>query len=86
MAGTSEELSGQSEQLAEMISFFTVNSAHAVGYSGSSSSSHQGIGDQAQSRLSHVSERVFRESQKAAGDVFEASGKSDNLDNEFESF
>ncbi len=84
MASTSEELSGQSEQLAEMISFFVINEAV-----GSRTRVAVGAGQPArpaaQPRIAHV-EPTFKATPQDDGEAFEASGKRDSLDNEFESF
>ncbi|MDT8442676.1 MAG: methyl-accepting chemotaxis protein [Desulfuromonadales bacterium] len=83
MASTSEELSGQSEQLAEMISFFVMDEGtHGRSRSVVSGQSHRPV---AQPKIAHV-ESNFKPTPKVDGDVYEASGKRDSLDSEFESF
>ncbi len=79
IASTSEELSGQSEQLAEMISFFTVDD----GTHGRRSS---GARVQSQPKIAHVAEPKFKRAPQLDGEVFEATGKRDSLDNQFETF
>jgi len=85
MASTSEELSGQSEQLAEMISFFTVDDG-TYGSSRTGRSAGKRGGDHTQPKIGHVIPQNFNKSAKQDGEVFEASGKRDSLDSEFESF
>ncbi|MCK4509315.1 MAG: HAMP domain-containing protein, partial [Desulfuromonadales bacterium] len=80
MASTSEELSGQSEQLAEMISFFKV----AEGMS-----DHERV-EQGRSEINHPkiahAASSFQTAPQPDGEVFEAAGKHDSLDNQFETF
>jgi len=84
MASTAEELSGQSEQLAEMISFFAVDDGtHGRLGRGSQQSAQK---SSAQVKIAHVSEPQFKQTRQPDGDVFEATGKRDSLDNEFETF
>jgi methyl-accepting chemotaxis protein len=84
IASTSEELSGQSEQLAEMISFFTVDDG-THGRRGLGS--HKpGANVAAQPKISHVAEPKFKQAPQPDGEVFEATGKRDSLDNQFETF
>jgi methyl-accepting chemotaxis protein len=84
IASTSEELSGQSEQLAEMISFFTVDDGtHGRRGSGGHKS---GANVTAQPKIAHVAEPKFKQAPQPDGKVFEATGKRDSLDHEFESF
>jgi methyl-accepting chemotaxis protein len=83
MASTSEELSGQSEQLAEMMSFFRLNE----GTYGASHLDNTGSGPvKTQPKIAHVSEQRFKPTPQQDGEVFEATGKHDSLDNEFETF
>ena len=67
-----------------MISFFSVDD----GTHGRSGSGYRNAGDKvkAQVKIAHVSEPQFRQARQPDGDVFEASGKRDSLDNEFETF
>ncbi len=84
MASTSEELSGQSEQLAEMISFFTVDDGtHGSRRSARNSS---GANVTAQPKIAHVAEPNFKQAAQPDGEVFEATGKRDSLDHQFETF
>lgn len=86
MASTSEELSGQSEQLAEMIAFFRVDEG-TLGRKGVVSSAQKQAGRaQGQPKIAHVAEVKFKPTPHKEDDVFEATGKRDSLDNEFESF
>ena len=39
-----------------------------------------------QTKIAHVSEPKFKQTNQRDGEVFEASGKRDSLDNEFETF
>lgn len=84
MASTAEELSGQSEQLAEMISFFVMDEAV-----GSRAHLASGVGQSvkktAQQKIAHV-EPKFKATHQDDGEIFEATGKRDSLDNEFETF
>jgi methyl-accepting chemotaxis protein len=84
MASTSEELSGQSEQLAEMISFFAVDDG-THGRKGLSGQ-RPGVNVTAQPKIAHMSEPKFKQTSQPDGEVFEATGKRDSLDNEFETF
>jgi methyl-accepting chemotaxis protein len=85
MASTAEELSGQSEQLAEMISFFNVNEGTNARMSmGQKTSASNFIAKQA--KITHVAEPRFKPTPQQDGEVFEATGKQDSLDNEFETF
>jgi methyl-accepting chemotaxis protein len=83
MASTSEELSGQSEQLAEMISFFSVDD----GTHGRNYISVKGQGAvKSQAKIAQVAEPKFKQTRQLDGEVFEATGSRDSLDNEFETF
>lgn len=84
MASTSEELSGQSEQLAEMISFFVMDE----GTHGRNRASGSRVGGAAkgQPKIAHVAEPRFKPTPQQDGEVFEATGKRDSLDNQFETF
>ena len=85
MASTSEELSGQSEQLAEMIAFFVLDD----GSNGRNRSSHiasSGKAVKKQPKIAHVAEQAFKPMSPQKGEAFEAYGKRDSLDSEFESF
>lgn len=83
MASTSEELSGQSDQLAEMISFFSVDD----GTHGRNYVSVKGQGAvKSQAKIAQVAEPKFKQTRQPDGEVFEATGKRDSLDNEFETF
>ena len=85
MASTSEELSGQSEQLAEMIAFFVVDEG-THGRNRSAQGTRIGGLPKSQPKIAHVNEPKFRQAPQRGGDVFEATGKRDSLDNEFETF
>ena len=85
MASTSEELSGQSEQLAEMISFFAVDGGSHGRHRTAASNRSAGAGS-SQPKIAHVAEPKFKQTQQQDGEVFEAAGKRDSLDNEFETF
>jgi len=83
MASTAEELSGQSEQLAEMIAFFRV----AEGISSSTRVGHGKVASgkpASQPMIAHVNSSF--QPKRQGGEVFEATGKRDSLDNEFETF
>ncbi len=84
MASTAEELSSQSEQLAEMIAFFSVDDGtHGQRFQrGENSASKR----PSQVKIAHVAEPQFKQTRQPDGDVFEATGKRDSLDNEFETF
>ncbi len=84
MASTSEELSGQSEQLAEMIAFFRVDDGtHGQRFKRElNSSAHRS----SQVKIAHAGEPKFKQGRQPDGEVFEATGKRDSLDNEFETF
>ncbi len=86
MASTSEELSGQSEQLAEMISFFILDEGtHGrTRMSLSNNAAQQTPQAATQARISHVKSEF--ESKQEEGQPFEAKGQKDSLDNDFESF
>jgi methyl-accepting chemotaxis protein len=84
MASTSEELSGQSEQLAEMISFFVMNETSGS-YARTAVNAGQPTRPAGQPKIAHV-EPTFKPTPQADGETFEAKGKQDSLDNEFESF
>ena len=82
MASTSEELSGQSEQLAEMISFFAVDAA-----GGQTRVAAPGVAKPAAPQAKIASDTpTFKTTPQGDGEVFEASGKKDTLDKEFETF
>jgi len=85
MSSTSEELSGQSEQLAEMIAFFILDEGthgrnRAVQGSGSGGAFNK------QPKIAHVAQNTFKPTTQPKGEAFEAYGKRDSLDNEFETF
>jgi len=79
IASTAEELSSQSDQLAEMISFFSVDDG-THGRRGSA------VRAQSQPKIAHVAEPKFKQTKQPDGVAFEATGKRDSLDNEFETF
>ena len=79
IASTAEELSSQSDQLAEMISFFAVDEGNH-GRRGSA------VRAQSQPKIAHVAEPKFKQTKQPDGVAFEATGKRDSLDNEFETF
>lgn len=84
MASTSEELSSQSAKLADMMTFFDVDDGtHGHRGSGSHNTSAKRT---TQIKIAHVDEPKFRQARQPEGDVFEAAGKRDSLDNEFETF
>ncbi len=84
MASTAEELSGQSEQLAEMIAFFRIaEKMSARARDGHGKVAHcKPVANQP--KIAHVNSSF--QPKKQGGEVFEASGKRDALDNEFETF
>ena len=82
-------LSGQSEQLAEMISYFKVDAAMGGRRRQMQVQSAPVEGQQqsvVQPKLAHAAGPVFQSNAKSDGEVFEASGKRDALDNQFEEF
>jgi methyl-accepting chemotaxis protein len=82
MASTSEELSGQSEQLAEMISFFVMEEgSHRLNRTSAGSRKAN-----TQPEIAHVDEPRFKPTPQQDGEVFEAIGKRDSLDSEFETY
>lgn len=86
MASTAEELSGQSEQLAEMISFFVMDEG-TDGRTRLSQVNEAGRSVTSQPKIAHVQSEAFRPSpQQQENKVFEATGKRDALDSEFETF
>ena len=85
MASTSEELSGQSEQLAEMIAFFVLDDG-TYGRNRGSHGSSRGVSVKKQPKIAHVAKQNFKPTSQKSGEAFEAYGKRDSLDSEFESF
>ena len=84
MASTAEELSSQSEQLAEMIAFFSVDDGtHGQRFQRGENSTNN---RPSQVKIAHVGEPQFKQTRQPDGEVFEATGKGDSLDNEFETF
>lgn len=87
MASTSEELSSQSEQLKEMISFFTINeSAQSRTQTNIAPAQAGGGFTVAHPKIAHVVEPTFKPNGSQSGEVFEASGKRDSFDNDFEKY
>ncbi len=83
MASTAEELSGQSEQLAEMIAYFKVDSVMSrKAVNQSYQSSQQGPEGGGQQKIAHVKSK-FADKQD---DAVETSGHKDALDNDFEEY
>ena len=75
MSSTAEELSGQSEQLAEMIRVFIVNETKSV---------RAHVTD-AQPKIAHVASSFQHKTQQTE-EACEVSGKKDTLDQDFENF
>jgi methyl-accepting chemotaxis protein len=85
MASTSEELSGQSEQLAEMISFFNVGEGMVGSVRAGNSRSGGSNLAARQPKIAHVAP-TFQAKLQPEGEIFEATGKKDSMDNEFEEY
>jgi methyl-accepting chemotaxis protein len=84
MASTAEELSSQSEHLAEMIAFFSVDDGvHGQRFQRGEASPNK---RPSHLEIAHVAEHHFKQTRQTDGEVFEATGKRDSLDNEFETF
>jgi methyl-accepting chemotaxis protein len=85
MASTSEELSGQSEQLAEMIAFFNVDNGMTSRVRRVQDAAPTANPVAAQAKIAHVAP-TFQPKAQQDGEVFEASGKRDALDQDFEQY
>jgi methyl-accepting chemotaxis protein len=85
MASTAEELSGQSEQLAEMISFFNVDEGMAGGGRIGQNKAADHTMASKQPKIAHVAPS-FQAKPQQDGEIFEATGKKDSMDNEFEEY
>jgi len=87
MASTAEELSGQSENLAEMIDFFVMNERSAAGRSAGRQQLKTAAPAAAktQPKIAHM-QGGGNPAAKAVAGHFEASGRADRLDDDFEAF
>jgi methyl-accepting chemotaxis protein len=88
MASTSEELSGQSEQLAEMVAFFKLDDGtHGMRLGASSSVGQAEAASRRQVKIAHMN-RAGAGASAGMGqdDNATISGRSDELDEEFESY
>jgi len=86
MASTAEELSGQSEQLAEMVSFFVVDGGSQGFKRASAADKNSRPVKRQQPKIAHVAKQAFKPTPHRGGEMFEATGKRDSLDSEFEAF
>ena len=85
MASTAEELSSQSEQLADMVAFFKIDEK-AQSRRRPATANQDGIVKKSQPRIAHAADPVLKSPPRSSQGAFNATGKEDSLDNEFETF
>ncbi len=85
MASTAEELSSQSEQLADMVAFFKIDE-NVQSRQRPAIVNQDDVAKESQPRIAHETDPVLESPSQSEQKTYDATGKQDSLDNEFETF